>query len=41
MGAMAFQITVLTIVYSTVYSVADERKRESSASLAFVQRIHR
>ena len=34
MGAMASQITSLTIVYSTVYSGA--RKHQSSASLAFV-----
>ena len=36
MGAMAFQITSLTIVYSTVYSGADQREHQSSASLAFV-----
>ena len=36
MGAMAFQITSLTIVYLTVYSEADQRKHKSSASLAFV-----
>ena len=41
MSAMASQITNLTIVYSTVYSGADQRKHQSSASLAFVQRIHR
>ena len=41
MGAMAFQITSLTIVYSTVYSSADQRKHQSSASLAFVLGIHR
>ena len=41
MGAMASQITSLTIVYSTVYSDPDESKHESSASLAFVRRIHR
>ena len=35
MGAIASQITSLTIVYSTVYSDADQRKHESSASLAF------
>ena len=40
MGMMASQITSLTIVYSTVYSGADERKHQSSASLAFVRRIH-
>ena len=27
MGAMAFQITSLTIVYSTVYSRADQKKK--------------
>ena len=40
MGAMASQITSLTIVYSTVYSGADQRKHQSSASLAFVWGIH-
>ena len=41
MGAIASQITSLTIVYSTVYSDADQRKRQSSASLVFVWGIHR
>ena len=41
MGAMASQINSLTIVYSTVYSGADQRKHQSSASLAFMQGIHR
>ena len=41
MGAMASQITSPTIVYSTVYSDAGQRKHQSSASLAFVRRIHR
>ena len=41
MGAMASQITSLTIVYSTVYSDADQRKHQISASLAFVFGIHR
>ena len=41
MGTMASQITSLTIVYSTVYSSADQRKHQSSASLAFVRGIHR
>ena len=41
MGTMASQITSLTIVYSTVYSGADQRKHQSSASLAFVRVIHR
>ena len=40
MGAMAYQITKLLIVYSTVYSGADQRKHQSSASLAFVQGIY-
>ena len=35
------QITSLTVVYSTVYSDADQRKHQSSASLAFVWGIHR
>ena len=35
MGAIAFQITNPTIVYSIVYSDADQRKHQSSASLAF------
>ena len=38
---MASQITSLTIVYSTLYSGADQRKHQSSASLAFVLGIHR
>ena len=37
MGAMASQITSLAIVYSTVYSGSDQRKHQSSASLAFVR----
>ena len=41
MGAIASQITSLTIVYSTVYSDADRRKHQSSASLAFVWVIQR
>ena len=41
MGSMASQITSLTIVYSAVYSGADQRKHQSSASLAFVRGIHR
>ena len=40
MGAIASQITSLTIVYSTVYSDADQRKHQSSVSLAFVRGIH-
>ena len=41
MGTMASQITSLTIVYSTVYSDADQTKHQSSASLAFARGIHR
>ena len=36
MGTMTSQINSLTIVYSTVYSGADQRKHQSSASRAFV-----
>ena len=41
MSTIASQITSLTIVHSTVYSDADQSKHQSSASLAFVQGIHR
>ena len=41
MGAVASQITSLTIVYLTVYSGADQRKHQSSASRDFVRGIHR
>ena len=41
MGGIASQITSLTIVYSAVYSGADQRKHQSSALLAFVREIHR
>ena len=41
MSTMASQITSLAIVYSTVYSGADQRKHQSSVSLAFVRGIHR
>ena len=41
MGAMVSQITSLTIVDSSVYSEKDQRKHQSSASLAFVRGIHR
>ena len=40
-GTIASQITSLTIVYTTVYSDADQSKHQSSASLAFVRGIHR
>ena len=41
MGTIASQITSLTIVYWTFYSDADQRKHQSSASLAFVRGNHR
>ena len=41
MSTMASQIISLTIIYSTVYSGADQRKHQNSASLAFVRGIHR
>ena len=41
MTTVASQITSLMVVYSTVYSFADQRKHKSSASLAFVWGIHR
>ena len=40
MTTMTYQITSLTVVYSTVYSDADQRKHQSSASLAFVWGIY-
>ena len=39
MGGIVSQITSLMIVYSTVYSDADQRKYQSSMSLAFVRGI--
>ena len=41
MTTMASQITSLMVAYSTVYSDADQRKHQSSASLAFMWGIHR
>ena len=41
MSAMASPITSLTIANSAVYSGADQRKHQNSASLAFVRGIHR
>ena len=41
MDTMASQITSLTIVYKTVYTVADQIKHQSSVSLAVVRGIHR
>ena len=38
---MASQITSLTIVYSTVYSGADQSEHQGSESLAFMRGIHR
>ena len=40
MGAMASQITSLTIVNSTVHSGVNQRKHQSSASPVFVRGIH-
>ena len=41
MSVMVSQITSLTIVSSTIYSSAEQRKHQSSASVAFVRWIHR
>ena len=41
MITMTSQITSLMVVYSAVYSDADQRKHQSSASLAFVWGIRR
>ena len=41
MTTVASQITSLTVVYSIVYSDADQRKHQSSASLAIVRGSHR
>ena len=41
MSTMASQITSLTSVYWIVYSGTDQRRHQSSASLAFVRGIHR
>ena len=41
MGAMVSQIISVSSVYSTVCSGGDQRKNQSSASLAFVRGIHR
>ena len=40
LSAMASQITNLAIVYSISYSGTNQRKHQSSASLAFVRGIH-
>ena len=41
MSEMASHITSVSIVYSTLCSGTDQRKHQSSASLAFVRGIHR
>ena len=41
MSAMASQITGVSIVCSSFYSGADQRKHQSAALLAFVRGIHR
>ena len=41
LSAMASRNTGVSIVYSTVCSGADQRQHQSSASLAFVRKIHR
>ena len=41
MGPMASQITGVPVVYSTDCSGGDQRKHQSSASMAFVWGIHR
>ena len=41
MGAIASQITSLTIVFSSVYLDTDQRKHQGSAPMAFVRGIHR
>ena len=41
MGSMASQITSLTIVYSTVYSVADQRKTSKFRLTGLCGGIHR
>ena len=41
MGAMASQITGVSIAQPTVCSGADQRKHQSLALLAFVKGIHR
>ena len=41
MRAMAYKITFVSVICSTVCSGADQRKHQSSASLDFVRVIHR
>ena len=40
-SAMASQITILAVVYSTIYSGTADRKHQSFGSLAFVRGFHR
>ena len=40
MGAIASQVTSLTIVFSTVYLDTNQRKHQSSESLAFVPPVN-
>ena len=40
MSAIACHVTGISMVYSTVCSGADQRKHQSSASLAFVRGVH-
>ena len=41
MSLIASQITSLVMIYSAVYSDADQRKHKNPASLVFVRGIHR
>ena len=41
MSEMASQVISISIICSTIHSGADQRKHQSSASLAFVREIHR
>ena len=41
MNTMTSETTSVSIIYSTINSGADQRKHQSSASLAFVRGIHR
>ena len=41
MGAMASRLTGVSVVYSTGFSDADQRKHQSTASLALVRGIHK
>ena len=41
MGTIACQFTSVSIIYLTVSTGADQRKHQSSASLAIVRGIHR